>query len=126
MPFVSAAEGLNKPFLDLNTLRARMGEPPWRAALIGTPRVRVFLVHWLPGYVTVPHHHPHAEEVFLVLEGRAVFSIGEEPEREVGPGELMLAERGVRHAIRVPANGEPLVMLGAVAPNEDVADETVE
>jgi hypothetical protein len=38
----------------------------------------------------------------------------------------MLAERGVRHAIRVPPEGEPLVLLAAVAPNEDVRDETIE
>jgi quercetin dioxygenase-like cupin family protein len=126
MPYVSATEALNHPFLDLDDLRGRKGEPPWRAALVGTRGLRVVLLRWLPGFATVPHHHPHAEEIFLVLEGRALFSIGGEPELEVGPGKLMLAERGVRHAIRVPADGELLVLLAAVAPNEDVRDETIE
>jgi len=54
-----------------------------------------------------------------------LFMIGDEPEREVGPGQFMLAMRGVRHAIRVP-EGEPLLLVAAVAPNEDWPDETIE
>lgn len=126
MPYVPATEGLNHPFLDLNDLGGRMGEPPWRAALVGTRGLRVLLLRWLPGFTTVPHHHPHAEEIFLVLQGRALFSISDEPERDVGPGQLMLAERGRWHTIRVPFDGEPLVLLAAVAPNEDAPDETIE
>jgi quercetin dioxygenase-like cupin family protein len=126
MPYVSTTEGLNHPVLDLDDLRGRRSEPRWRAALVGTRGLRALLLHWQPGFATVPHHHPHAEEIFLVLEGRAVFSIGDEPEREVGPGRLLLAERGVRHAIRVPPDGKPLVLLTAVAPNEDVPDQTIE
>jgi mannose-6-phosphate isomerase-like protein (cupin superfamily) len=113
-------------FTDLNALRSEMGEPPWRLALVGTPRVRTILHCWEPGYATLPHCHPHADEFFLPLDGRAIFSIGDEPEREVGPGHFTLAEHGLRHAIRVPVDGGPLTMLVAVAPNEDVADDTIE
>jgi quercetin dioxygenase-like cupin family protein len=60
-----------------------------------------------------------------VIRGHAFFAIGDEPEREVGPGEFMLAMRGVRHAIRVPERA-PVMLLAAVAPNEDRPDETVE
>jgi mannose-6-phosphate isomerase-like protein (cupin superfamily) len=47
-------------------------------------------------------------------------------EREVGPGSILFAERGVRHLIRVPDEGEPLLLVAAVAPNEDWAQETIE
>ena len=103
-----------------------MGEAPRRVALVATPGLRVVLLRWPPGFATVPHHHPHAEEIFLVLEGRAVFSIGDEPEREVGSGRLMLAERGRWHAIRVPLDTGPLMLLVAVAPNGDAPDEAIE
>ena len=126
MPYVPATEALNEAFVDVWRLRDQMGATPWRAALVGTPGVRVVLLGWPPGYATVPHVHPHAEEVFLVLQGRAAFSIGNEPERDVGPGQFMLAERGERHGIRVPLDGEPLVLLAAVVPNEDAPDETIE
>ncbi len=43
----------------------------------------------------------------------------------MGPGELVLALRGVRHVIRVGPGG-PTTLLAAVAPNEDRPDETIE
>ena len=60
-----------------------------------------------------------------MVRGRALFSIGDAPEREVLPGEFVLARRGVRHAIRVP-DDTPLLLLAAVSPNEDRPDEEVE
>jgi mannose-6-phosphate isomerase-like protein (cupin superfamily) len=63
---------------------------------------------------------------FKVLSGRALFTIGDEPEREVGPDGRVLARRGVRHVIRVADDGGPMIMLAAVAPNEDRPDETIE
>lgn len=125
MPYVADAEAFDRPFLDLDALAADLGPPPWRAPLVGTPGLRVLLLHWPAGFATVPHVHPAAEEVFRVIRGRACFTIGDEPEREVGPGELMFARRGVRHAIRVP-DAEPLMLLASVAPNEDRPDETIE
>lgn len=125
MPYVAAGEALDRPFLDLGMVAAGMGPPPWRVCLVGTPGLRVVLLHWPSGYATVPHRHPAAEEIFQVVAGRASFAIGEAPEREVGPGEFMLAKRGVRHAIRVVGDG-PLTLLAAVAPNEDRPDETIE
>jgi len=99
-----------RPFLDLESAAREAGPPPWRICLVGTPALRVVLLHWPAGYSTVPHRHPVAEEIFQVVRGRAVFTIGDEPEREVGPGEFMLAKRGVRHVIRV-AGDAPLQTL---------------
>jgi quercetin dioxygenase-like cupin family protein len=126
MPHVTPLEGLNEAFLNLGALRKRSDAPPWRTALVGTPGLRVVLLNWPPGFATVPHLHPGAEEIFLVLDGQACFTIGERPERTVGPGELMLAQRGERHSIRVPERGPDLVLLAAVAPNQDVSNETIE
>lgn len=125
MPFVKADEALGRPFADLDALAAGQGPPPWRLCLVGTPGLRVVLLHWPPGFTTVPHRHPHAEETFEVIRGRAAFAIGDEPERIVGPGTFVVAARGVRHAIRVPS-GPPVLLLAAVAPNEDRPDETIE
>ncbi len=126
MPYVPGTEGLNRHFLDIPELRERLGAAPWRQALVGTSNLRVILLHWEPGYATIPHHHPHAEEVFVPLEGRALFSVGDEPEREIKPGDVMLAVAGERHAIRVPADGGPFTLMTVVAPNQDLADETIE
>jgi quercetin dioxygenase-like cupin family protein len=91
---------------------------------VGTPGLRVVLLHWPVGFVTVPHVHPSAEEIFQVLRGRAVFTIGSAPDLEVGPGEFMFARRGVQHCIGVLGDA-PLTLLAAVAPNEDRPDETI-
>ena len=125
MPFVEPGEALDRPFVDLDALAVEMGPPPWRSVLVGTGGMRVVLLHLPPGYATVEHHHPRAEEIFLVLRGTAAFAIGDESEREVGPGCFAFAPRGVRHAIRVPGD-EPLLLFASVAPNEDARDETVE
>jgi quercetin dioxygenase-like cupin family protein len=125
MPFIPPGEALDRPFVDIDALAAEMGPPPWRACLVGTPGLRVVLLNWPPGFATVPHVHPSAEETFQVLRGRALFTIGDDPEREVDSGSFVLAPRGVRHAIRVP-DGAPLLMLAAVAPNDDRPDETIE
>jgi quercetin dioxygenase-like cupin family protein len=126
MPFVSEAEALNLPFVDLEALARGAGEMPWRLALVGTRGLRLTYHGFPSGFSTVPHLHPNAEEFFKVLTGRALFTIGDEPEREVGPGELVLALRGVRHVIRVADDAGPMIMLALVAPNEDRPDETIE
>ena len=125
MPYVPDGEAFDLPFLDMDALSRDLGPPPWRTCLVGTPGLRVLLLHWPPGFATIPHFHPGAEEIFQVVRGRAFFTIGETPEREVGPGTFLLAKRGVRHAIRVP-EGAPLLLIAAVAPNEDRPDETIE
>ena len=126
MPFVSEGEVMGRLSVDLDGLAAEMGPPPWRAALVGTSGLRVVLLHWPPGFATVPHLHPRAEETFEVLRGRALFTIGDAPELLAAPGSFLLAPRGIRHAIRVPDDGGPLLLLAAVAPNEDGPDETIE
>jgi len=125
MPYVGPGEAIERPSVDLDALTDEQGPPPWRVVLAGTDALRVVLLQWPAGYATVPHVHPGAEETFLVVRGRAVFSIGDGSEREVGPGAFLVAGRGVRHAIRVPAQG-PLTLLASVAPNEDRPDEAVE
>ncbi|MEA2025265.1 MAG: cupin domain-containing protein [Chloroflexota bacterium] len=125
MPYVAETEALDHAFMDLERLADELDAPPSRLCLVGTSGLRVILLHWPPGFATVPHLHPGAEEIFRVIRGRAAFTIGDEPEREVGPGELVIARRGVRHAIRVPEGGS-LVLLAAVAPNEDRPDEQIE
>ena len=126
MPYVAPSDALNLASLDVPSLTRDQGAPPWRKPLIASDATRWVVISWPVGYVSVPHHHPHAEEVFYVLGGNAVFRFGDgAPEPTVGPGALLVAPRGVIHTIGVPGP-EPLVFLASVAPNEDVEDETIE
>jgi mannose-6-phosphate isomerase-like protein (cupin superfamily) len=129
VPHVAPDEGLNQAIIDLVDLRETHGPPPWRVPVIGTPNVRFVYLAWEPGFATVPHVHPRADETFHVLIGRAVFRFGDRPgegaEIEAGPGSLLWSPAGRWHDIRVTGD-EDFYMLIAVSPNEDAPDETVE
>jgi quercetin dioxygenase-like cupin family protein len=125
VPNVAEEEALNRPFLDIDALARWQGSPPWQRCLVRTPGLRVGLFHWPVGFATERHAHAASEEMFQVLRGRAVFAIGNTLEREVGPGEFVFAKRGVLHSISVLGDG-PLLLLVAVAPNDDEPDETIE
>lgn len=59
-----------------------------------------------------PHIHTAEDELFFVLEGRHVFTVGD-TEYETGPGDVVFVPRGVRHAQRrvVPRSGRTLTMF---------------
>ena len=66
----------------------------------------------LPPMLDTPMHvHSKEDEVFYVLDGRHVITLGEE-EHELGPGESIFLPRGVPHAQRrvVPGEGHQLVI----------------
>ena len=61
---------------------------------------------------TPRHVHRHEDELFFIIEGDHVFSIGD-AEFRVGPGATVFAPRGVPHEHRriVPRTGRFLTML---------------
>ncbi len=125
MPYVAEHEVVAPDGATLREIAARLGPPPWRRPLAASPAMRVVLWGWPAGFVTVPHRHPRAEELFQVVAGRAAFTFLDQPARILGPGGLLVAPRGVEHVIRV-LEGDPFVMLIVVAPNEEAPDETIE
>jgi quercetin dioxygenase-like cupin family protein len=126
MPYVGPAEAPNCFALDVDALRRELGPPPWRKPLVGSPNTRWVIIGLPPGYMTIPHRHPRAEETFYILEGEAVFRFGgEDHDRRVGPGTLLLAPRNVMHTIGVPGR-ESMIFICSVTPNEDAPDETIE
>ena len=125
MPHVGPDDARNDRALDLTALAAAAGPGTWRERLIADGGTRWVLLSWEPGTVTVPHRHPHASETFLVMEGRLGARIGDEPEVEAGPGTLLFAPRNATHALRAIGDGR-LLLIASVAPNQDVADETIE
>jgi mannose-6-phosphate isomerase-like protein (cupin superfamily) len=126
MPYVAPEGALNLRAVDLAALRREAGAPPWRRPLAGTSATRWVLSEWPAGFTAPAHHHPYADEAFLVLEGRADFRFDDAPDViAAGPGTFLVAPRGLAHQIAVPGP-EPLLLLVSVTPNEDRADETIE
>jgi quercetin dioxygenase-like cupin family protein len=125
MPFVHPSDALNVPAIDTAALAAEVGPGTWRRALVADDATRWVLLAWEPGFATVPHRHPRASEVFLVLEGRLGLRLGNAPQIEAGPGTVLLAQRDEIHALRTIGE-ERLLLIASVAPNEDRPDETIE
>src|ERR1041385_4040945 len=82
--------------------------------LLVTPQIRARFLRMEPGQVAAMHSHDLGHEVFLVLQGRALFTISGE-EREVGPGQLCLALADEIHQVRCVSE-EPLIMYLSVTP----------
>ena len=81
--------------------------------LLGDTRVKILLAAaetgggtalvegWMsPGDRTPLHCHPHEDETFVMLEGRARLLVGDAV-LELGPGEAATGPRGVPHAYRI-------------------------
>lgn len=125
MPYVGPQEVEAPDGATLLELAARLGPAPWRRPVAASPALRAVLWGWPAGFATTPHVHPRAEELFHVLAGRAAFELAGRPERVLGPGEILVAPRGIEHVIRV-LEGDPFVMLIVLGPNESAPDETIE
>ena len=70
-----------------------------------TPELLVMDDVWpRPGHRAIEHVHPEMEERWEVVEGRAAFRIAG-AERELGPGESVVAPPGAPHLAWNPADG---------------------
>ena len=125
MPYVDPSEALDRTAVDLHALARELGPGTWRQPLVADRASRWVLLAWEPGMSTVPHRHPGAGEVFVVVEGRLGLRLGDEPEIEAGPGTLLRARPDAVHALRV-IGGDRLLLIASVAPNESRPDETIE
>jgi quercetin dioxygenase-like cupin family protein len=80
-----------------------------------TPQLRSRFLRAEPGQLLAPHTHDLGHEVFLVLQGRAIFEIDGEKE-ELGPGQMCIALAGQMHSIQV-ISVEPMIMYLSVTPH---------
>jgi oxalate decarboxylase/phosphoglucose isomerase-like protein (cupin superfamily) len=66
--------------------------------LNGSERMLVGIAWLEAGDVHLLHHHPHADEWYYVIEGSALFTVGDEVIRG-GPGTALFLPAGVPHRI---------------------------
>jgi mannose-6-phosphate isomerase-like protein (cupin superfamily) len=86
-----------------------------------------------PGAAVTPHHHRQLEEVYYILSGRGVMTVGDE-QREVGAGDAIYIPRDHRHTLENTGT-EPIRLLLVCGPaffyedeilQEDAAEESRE
>jgi quercetin dioxygenase-like cupin family protein len=124
MPYVGPEEAPNSAStLLLDELRRRGAGMAIRLPIVSTPQARCVLIQWPAGHKEPAHRHPRAVEVFLILKGNVRARFGSQA-ISAGPGVMLFASANQPHSFDVSPNSS-LAMLAIMAPNEDVADESV-
>ena len=85
-----------------------------RSVLV-TPQIRSRFMRLEVGEEAEPHSHDLGHEIFLVLDGRAEFTIAGET-GEVGPGQMCVALVDELHSLRVLGD-RPMTMYLSVTPH---------
>jgi quercetin dioxygenase-like cupin family protein len=67
-----------------------------------------------PGQRHAAHAHEGQDKVYVVLQGRGRFTVGDET-ADAGPGHVVIAPAGVPHAVE-NASPDRLLLLVALAP----------
>jgi quercetin dioxygenase-like cupin family protein len=83
-------------------------------AIFETERFFCDLYCFEPGQVQAPHAHQGSDKVYYVIKGKGWFQVGEE-EKELGEGNIVIAESGQKHGVTNRSN-ERLVVLVYMAP----------
>lgn len=83
--------------------------------ILVTPQIRSRFLRMQPGDAAALHSHDLGHEIFLVLQGRALFEIAGE-QAELGPGQLCIALADQPHTVRVVGD-EPMIMYLSVTPH---------
>jgi len=77
-----------------------------------------------PGCAVTPHHHREIEEIYYIVSGRGLMSVGDETQ-EVEAGDAVYVPRGHRHTLKNTGN-QPITLLVACGPAFFYADEIKE
>jgi len=99
----------------LGALRRFSADKMQKVSVFATPRLFYDLYCLEPGQAQKVHAHPASDKVYLVLEGRATITLGEE-ERELGPDEAVLCPAGVAHGARCAGEGGAVLLVVTTPP----------
>ena len=80
----------------------------------GVKNVAITWVEGQPGSEQPVHSHPNNEQVYVIVQGRGIMTVGEET-REVGQGTAVLVPPQTGHSIRNTGE-ERLVFTSATSP----------
>jgi mannose-6-phosphate isomerase-like protein (cupin superfamily) len=77
-----------------------------------------------PGCAVKPHRHRQIEEIYYIVSGRGLMTVGDET-REVGPGDAVYIPRGNRHTLE-NSGEDPIKLILVCGPaffyEDEIAD----
>lgn len=68
-----------------------------------------------PGEEVVEHYHPETDDIWVILQGKGEYYLGEGQVQTIEPGMIIPAEKGQIHGARAMGN-EPLIFAAISAP----------
>jgi len=74
-----------------------------------------------PGCAVTPHHHRDLEEIYYIVSGAGLMTVGENS-REVGAGDAVYIPRGHRHSLKNTGT-EPIKLILVCGPAFFYEDE---
>ena len=77
-----------------------------------------------PGCAVTAHHHREIEEIYYVVSGRGLMTVGDET-REVSSGDAVYVPRGSRHTLR-NTGSEPIRLILVCGPAFFYEDQVFE
>ena len=77
-----------------------------------------------PGCAITPHHHREIEEIYYIVSGRGLMTVGDET-HEVEAGDAVYVPRGHRHTL-TNTGVQPITLLVACGPAFSYEDEIKE
>ncbi len=77
-----------------------------------------------PGATVTPHHHQVLEEIYYIVEGSGLMTIGDE-QRQVGAGDAVYIPRNNRHTL-INTGSEPMRILLICGPAFYFEDHIIE
>jgi quercetin dioxygenase-like cupin family protein len=114
----------------LDPFRTWTGREPWqihegvRLHAVGGEQVLLCRVVYEPGTTVDWHNHEHTEQVMLILDGEVEMTI-EDKARTLGPGDVVVVNRGLRHTLHSPS-GVTFVEALAPVPLDHVPDRELD
>jgi len=95
-----------------------------RLQAVGGEQVLLCRVVYEPGTTVDWHSHEHTEQVMLILEGEVEMTIEDET-RVLGPGDVVVVNRGLRHTL-YSSGGVTFMDALAPVPLDHVPDRTLD
>ncbi len=77
-----------------------------------------------PGAAVTPHHHRELEEIYYLIEGQGVMTVGDE-QQAVSAGDAIYVPRGTRHTLKNTGD-QPIRLLVTCGPAFFYEDEIKE
>jgi len=95
-----------------------------RLQAVGGEQVLLCRVVYEPGTTVDWHSHEHTEQVMLILEGEVEMTIEDETQ-VLGPGDVVVVNRGLRHTLH-SSGGVTFMEALAPVPLDHVPDRTLD